>query len=48
VNPDVDGYNKTRNHRKTLGKTKKNYNLLKTTRRVNIKKQARWGPVFHI
>jgi len=29
MNPDVDGYTKTRNHRKTLRKTQKN-NLLKT------------------
>jgi len=41
VNPDVDGYTKTRNHRKTLRKTQKNNNLLKTKRIVNTKIQAR-------
>jgi len=40
VNPDVDGYTKTQNHRKTLRKTQKN-NLLKTKRIVNTKIQAR-------
>jgi len=29
VNPDVDGYTKTRNHRKILRKTQKNKNLLR-------------------
>jgi len=47
VNPDVDGYSKTRNHRKTLRKTQKN-NLLKIKRIVNTKIQARWGPGFYI
>jgi len=32
VNPDVDSYTKTRNHRKTLRKTQKSNNLLKTKR----------------
>jgi len=47
VNPDVDGYPKTRNLRKTLRKTQKNNNLLKTKRIVNTKRQASWGPGFY-
>jgi len=33
MNPDVDGCNKTLNHRKILRKTKKNKNLLKTKKK---------------
>jgi len=44
----VDGYTKTQNHRKTLRKTQKNNNLLKTKRIVNTKIQAMGGPGFYI
>jgi len=33
VNPAVDGYTKTLNHRKILRKTQKNNNLLKNKRK---------------
>ena len=48
VNPDVDVNTTTRNHRKTLRKTQKNNNLLKTKRIVNTKIKGRWGPGFYI
>jgi len=41
VNSDVDVYTKTRNHRKTLRKTLKNDNLLKTKRILNTETQAK-------
>jgi len=35
VNPDVDVFNKTRNHKKILRKAQKNNNLLKIKRTLN-------------
>jgi len=48
VNADVDGYNKTLNHRKILRKTEKNKNLLKTKRTLKptISGKLSFGPVF--
>jgi len=40
VNPDVDVYTKSRNHKKTLRKTQKNNNLLKPW--------TKWEPDFYI
>jgi len=37
VNPDVDSYAKTLNHRKIIRKTQKNNNLLKTKRILKSK-----------
>ena len=47
VNPNVDVYIKTQNHRKTLRKTQENNNLLKTKRILNTEIQAKWGPGFY-
>jgi len=41
VNPDVNGYNKTRNHRKTLRKTHKT--PIKGQQNTNINIKVRWG-----
>jgi len=47
MNPDMDGYAKTYNHRKIIQKTHKNNNLLKTERILKPKyKQV--GSGFHI
>jgi len=50
VNPEVDDYTKTQNHRKILRKRKKIQcnNLPKTKRIVNINIKARWGLGFYI
>jgi len=45
VNPDVDGYTQTLNHRKILRKTQKN-NLLKTKIILKPKYKVGGGPVF--
>jgi len=48
VNPDVDFYTKTPNHRKAIRKTQKNNNLLKDKRIQNTEIYCRLsdGPVF--
>jgi len=46
VNPDVDGYAKTLNHRKIIWKTQKNSNLLKTNECLNRNIAWGGGPVF--
>jgi len=49
VNADVDGYNKTLNHRKMLRKTQKNKNLLKTKRTLKPTISSKlFRPGFHI
>jgi len=47
VNPDVDSYAKTLNHRKIIRKTQKN-KLLKTKRILKPKYHLRWRSVLHI
>jgi len=47
VNPGVDVYAKTLNHRKIIRKTQKN-NLLKTKRIRKPKYCLRWRSGFHI
>jgi len=46
VNPDVDSYAKTLNHRKIIRKTQRNNNLLKTKRILKPKYHLRWRRGF--
>ena len=46
LNPDVDGYTKTLNHRIILRKTQKDNNLLKTKRMPKPKCKLNGVPVF--
>jgi len=46
VNPDVDGYTKTVNHRKIIRKAHKNNNLLATKRMLKPKYKLSGRPVF--
>jgi len=48
VNPDVDSYAKTWNHRKVIWKTQNNNNLLKTKGILKPKYHLRWRSGFHI
>jgi len=48
VNPDVDSYAKTLNHRKIIQKTQKNNKLLKTKGILKPKYHLRWRSGFHI
>jgi len=45
VNPDVDGYTKTLNHRKIIRNTQKNGNLLETKTPLKPKNKLRWARV---
>jgi len=46
VNPDVDGYSNTLNHRKILLKTQKSNNSLNSKRILKPKYKLSEGPVF--
>jgi len=48
VNPDVDSYDKTLNHREINRKAHKNNNLLKAKRILKPKYHLRWRSGFHI